>query len=360
MSIRKQTTALLFSAAIIMAAFCPAFGQAGIYLDHVDGVGPYGCVPENGMVTFHMRVVGDEYAHLMLNNGYKICMDDRTWSDVTVQWNPAYPINTWFDFVVVANVWDGPYCDTVGTGLLALFGSGLPANFDDILYSITIGPVDGSPQSGQTLTLDSSWYPPSNPWMWDIVGENVDWGGPYVWTCYLGPPPPYTYCLPQPTVLKAIDRVLYIYIENENVYEVILESIRIQGNIPSYEPAYIEGGTIVASVFIMRFLGASGFRPITGDFETTYTVEYDKVDGTHVVLVGDYALKVYPGDVTFDGKATIDDLIFAADYFWRGGDIPTMRDNSGQAWEVTELLDIDGNGEINPLDVRSLMEVVGL
>jgi len=360
MRVCRETKVLLLSAAIILAAVCPAFGQAGIYLDHADGFVEPGCVPDGGMVTFHMRVVGDEYAHLMLNNGFKICSGEMTWDDVTVEFNPAYPTATWFDFVRVANVWDGPQCDTIGIGLLSLFGSGLPPNFDGILYSITIGPVTGGEIPGATIVLDSSWFPPSNPWMWDIIGVNVDWGGPYTFWCDWQPTI-FTYCAPQPTILKQIDRVLYIYLEGENVYNVDLASIRIQGNIPSYEPAYIDGNTIVASVFIMRFLGASGFRPVTGDFEATYTLDYNYNDGTPApTLIGDYALKVYPGDVTLDGQGNIDDMIFAADYFWRDGTVPGMTDKTGQAWEITELLDANQDGSIDPSDVIALKNILGL
>jgi len=358
MRIHKQTKVLLFSAAIILAAVCPAFGQAGVYLDHADGFDEYGCIEEGGMVTFHMRVVGDEVNNPLVSNGFEICSDDMTWTDVTVEFTSNYPIDDWFDFVKVANIWDGPQCDTVGIGLLSLFGTGLPAYFDDILYSITIGPVSGGSVSGATVVLDSCWYPPSNPWCWTFTCD-IDWGGPYSFICG-GQPPIYTYCAPQPTVLKQIDRVLYIYIVGEDVSNVDLESIRIQGNIPSYEPAYIDDNTIVASVFIMRFLGASGFRPVTGDFEATYTVEYDMLDGTHEVLTGDFALKVYPGDVTLDGQGNIDDLIFAADYFWKAGNVPTMTDKTGQAFEISELLDANQDGNIDPRDVVALKDILGL
>jgi len=146
------------------------------------------------------------------------------------------------------------------------------------------------------------------------------------------------------------------------VTEVVMESILIQGKIPPYEGyPIIENGKIVTASFIMRFLGCSGFRPITGDFKSTYTVEFDWIDGTHTILTGDYHLDIYGADVTFDGQANLDDLIFAADYFWRGGSVPTVVDDkTEEVWDVPELLDIDGNGDINPLDIRAMMELIGL
>jgi len=357
-----RVTALLFSLGLILFSFGSVVGQ-GIAVDHVDGLDDpaAGEFSDGATLTFHMRVTGDADPHLMLNNGYTFSSANCTWGSLTGAYNTAYPIDTWFDFIAVINFWaNGSIEDTVGTGLLSLFGSGLPADFDGILYTFTIGPVNGVP--GDQLTLDSSWYPPSNPWMWDVVGEDVAWGGPYTYSipqggvCEEGPS---THCTPQPTILKAIDRVLYVHIACEDNATVDFGTIRV-GNIPPYEPVYVDGdGEIVTSAFVFRFLGASGFRPVTADFEATYTVYYNYLDGSAAdPIIGDYALKVYPGDVTFDGQANMDDIIFAADYFWRGGGVPSMLDKEGTAWECTELLDANQDGSIDPRDVIEIMNIV--
>lgn len=353
--------AILISAVMVLASFGFAFGQA-IMVDHVDGLDDpvEGTFSDGATLTFYMRIVGDATPHLMLNNGYTFSSDDLVWGGLTGAYNTAdYPaMEDWFDFVMVMNFWaDGVGEDTVGTGLLSLFGTGLAPSFDGILYTFSIGPINGLP--GHELTLDSSWYPPSNPWMWDIVGENVGWGGPYLYKIGGTPPPVSTYCTPQPTVLKEIEDILYVHICNEDNDAVDWATIRVQSKIPPYLPVFEEGFDLVTTCFIMRFLGSSGFRPVTGDFEATYTVDYSYLDGTAAdQLVGDFALKVYPGDVTMDGQTNMNDIIFAADYFWRGGGVPTLTDNNGQAWDCAELLDCNQDGSTDPRDVIEIINIV--
>lgn len=177
---------LILTALLIVMTFGVSQGQA-IYLDHVDGL----CDEANGyfndgaILTFHMHVEGDATAHVMMNNGFTFTSAELTWGSVSGEYNlTGYPdLETWFDFVLVINLWaNGSVEDTVGTGLLSLFGTGLPVSFDDILYSFTVGPLTG-PEGG-ALVFDSSWYPPLNPWMWDVVEENVAWGGPYTYYLY--------------------------------------------------------------------------------------------------------------------------------------------------------------------------------
>jgi len=357
---RKLSTllVLLLGIAVTLMLSGQAISQE-VRLGSADGLNSEGMIISGSTVSFNIELRCID-SHLMLNNGFTFSSNDLMWGDVTGEFNAAYPWDDWFDFVMVINYWkSGSVEDTVGVGMLSLFGTGLPAGFEDVAYTFTVGPIDGP--AGGILTLDSSWYPPSNPWMWDVVGENVAWGGPYEFVMTCDPCGTYTYCTPQPTILKAIESILEVHIVGDNPSQIDTESIRVQSKIPPYEGyPVVEGSEMVTACFIMRFLGSSGFRPVTGDFEATYTVDYNYLDGTAAPqLVGDFSLKVYPGDVTLDGQANIDDLIFAADYFWRRGNVPAMIDNTGQAWEVKELLDIDGNGEINPLDVRSLMGIVG-
>lgn len=351
MRFKREFALVLLAAVMVSSAVGPAWAQ-GILLDHVDGLIEGEFIPENATLTFHMRTQGDATPHLMMNNGFKFSSSDITWTNLSGEFSTDYPSEEWFDFVRVINIWGGgPPEDTVLVGLLSLFGPGLPIDFDGILYTFTIGPLTGP--YGAMLTLDSTWCPPSNPWMWDIVGENVAWGGPYAFFmahCF-----PYTYCEPQPTILKDIEDILRVHIEFVPPDDIIWESVRVQSKIPPYEGyPVVEDGHLVTACFIMRFLGSSGFRPITGDFEATYTVEFDMTDGSHEVLTGDYSLKVYPGDVTFDARCDMNDIIFMADYFWRGGGVCKYFDE-----EAAEFMDIDNDGRVNPLDVRRVMELAG-
>jgi len=145
-----------------------------------------------------------------------------------------------------------------------------------------------------------------------------------------------------PYILDASDVVLRFYIRGTSfdVDDVDLETV------------------LVGNILVMRFLGASGFRPITGDFEAPYTVEFDLLSGEHVVAEGIFAMRVYPGDLTFDGKANLDDLILLADFLWRGGPASHIHDLEGQVWEVSELMDIDRDGDIDDDDAEALAKLI--
>ena len=139
-------------------------------------------------------------------------------------------------------------------------------------------------------------------------------------------------------------------IHDENVAEVDLGSILIQGKIPPDDGyPYVENGVITTGCLLTRFLGVSGFRPIPPEgVKSTYTIEYDKIDGSHVVLEGDYYLGMWQGDVNLDGNVDIADVQFMADYFWNGG----------QICEFEEFMDIDQNGQVDVRDVRALINLI--
>ena len=44
-------------------------------------------------------------------------------------------------------------------------GPGMADGFDDIAYTITIGPIDAS-NVGKHVCIDSSFYEPTGTWMW--------------------------------------------------------------------------------------------------------------------------------------------------------------------------------------------------
>jgi len=163
-----------------------------------------------------------------------------------------------------------------------------------------------------------------------------------------------------PYILNATDVVLRFYVRGTSfdVDDVDLETVMVQGKIPPYAGITRKGDWIITTAFVVRFLDASGFRPITGDFEAPYTVEFDLASGEHVVAEGKFALKVYPGDLTFDGKANLDDLIFLSDFLYQGGPASHIHDLDGQVWEVPEVMDIDHDGDIDDDDAEALAGII--
>jgi len=165
-----------------------------------------------------------------------------------------------------------------------------------------------------------------------------------------------TFTYPDPITLKNVERVQYFYVRGTtfDVDDVDLETVRVVGTIPPYKGIWVQGDWLVTTAFVFRFLGAGGFRPITGDFEAPYTVEFDLVSGEHVVVEGEFALVMYPGDLTFDGIIDMEDLAVLSDYLYRGGVAPEV-----EGWSFPELMDLDHDGDVDDDDLEALEEILG-
>ena len=72
---------------------------------------------------------------------------------------------------------DGLGADTVGFGGAALFGSGIPTGFNQEVWWIETTPH----VPGDTLCIDSSFFPPGGSWLWSTTAGVVMpfWDGPY-------------------------------------------------------------------------------------------------------------------------------------------------------------------------------------
>ena len=423
-----------------------------IYIDHseVEGLLDNGSIPAGGTITIPIRFINIAEPRHYISNGYEFSGGDGvSWTGITGEWNSHYPWETggiiqpqpWFDLGVTTDYFE----DGIGfKGEASPDGLGMPPGFAEIAYYISVTGITG--ESGDVFTLDSSWWVPSNYWVWSDT--EVDWGGPYEFTIETPPPGPpeivslpptigkvgelYTYdmdaignpdptyfmtifpdgatidpvtglvewipeiatipsthtvkfkihasnihgevyqyfgvkvypdgawttCWPQPTVLKALenDRLLNVTNHGETNDELVLESVRVLGKIPPYTEVRIECDSIVTDCFIMQFLGMSGFRPIPAEgVQSTYTVEYDRTDGQHVVLTGSYWLGMpWRGDVTLDGTADIDDILFMTDYAFNNGPGCNLYGEP-----LDEFMDVDQNGRFDLLDIRELIQITG-
>ncbi len=340
------------------------------------GLDAAGDIPESGAnLSIPVRFHNVDTCRTVVSNGFYFYSPDATVGNIAVEWNPTYPWNTqlaiplgcfppptgdcyaWFDL--------GTYALPITKGLggffmagLALNGAGLPPDFDDVAYTFHLTNVAGPP--GGTLTMDTTWWEPSNYWLWSGVGADVSWGGPYVARfapcCEFDP---YTTCWPQPIELGVNDndRVLNVSIFNEDNALVDLASVRVLGKIPCLTNdgvAWIEGDSIVTDCSLMRFLGSGGFRPLPPDnFIGVYFVTYDTDSGESVTLFGDFSMAINQADVTFDGLVNIDDALFMTEHLF--GDGPSC---ALDGYEMDEMIDVDQNGRFDLLDVRALIEMI--
>ncbi|MEW6413296.1 MAG: dockerin type I domain-containing protein [Candidatus Zixiibacteriota bacterium] len=348
-----RLTVSCFVAVIIMVAAGTAT-EPFISVDHVDGLNACGQIDPGAVVKFHIRITSDEFVHMAINNGYKLCGNEVNWTTLSGEMNPIYPWDLdplvsfppFFDygmFIVVFG--DGQGCDTIGfAGVAGQLGTGLPAGFDDIAYTITAGPFSGTP--GAQVVLDSSFFPPAGTWLWDIT-PNVGWGGPYTYRFGECPGPQlYTFLEQDPIILKDLaDRVLRVYVAGEDVAGIDLSSVVVQGKIPPYTVARIEGDLLVTDVFMFRFL--STWRPISSDVQGAYSISYN-VNGETKTLFGDMNLQIYPADLNFDGVEDVNDITFLVDYMFRGGNAPMLE----------EALDVNRDGYVDARDLRELVQFI--
>lgn len=164
---------------------CDAPGS--ITLDHVTGqVGPDGI--RVGEVTFHLRYTNyfDCPKIKGMRNGFRIYSPEgATWAPVShdtanLGWPDRFDMVFWVREYSVT----GSGADTISfTGVTgAEQGPGLPYGFDEVAFMITVNAhVE---DTGKTICIDSSYFPPSGAWEWACGSE---WGTFYpAWSghCY--------------------------------------------------------------------------------------------------------------------------------------------------------------------------------
>lgn len=80
---------------------------------------------------------------------------------------------------------DGMGADTVGFGGYSIFGTGVAPGFTGEVVNIQIGPIPAEFHGG-TICLDSSFYRPTNEWVWSDEGAGYYpvWDGPHCYTIF--------------------------------------------------------------------------------------------------------------------------------------------------------------------------------
>ncbi len=155
-------------------------------LDHVEGLSSEGTIEPGVPTTFHIRLSNNSgYDIIGSTNGF------RVYSPTGIDWHTTVATftetvdNTIYDGGQYVNEFsmDALGSDTVGFGGFRMFKAGIPNGFDDIVWTIQIGPVDAL-FDGQQICLDTCFYYPINEWMWSTTAgmSYPTWDGPHCYT----------------------------------------------------------------------------------------------------------------------------------------------------------------------------------
>ncbi len=176
----KMKSKFLFTfLACFLLSFSFASGQSSLSLESVDGLNAAGEIVPGVSTTFNIRLTNDATRNSGITNGFSISSPDgANWGSLVGD-TIVGGFDSAFDLIFQINTFaTGEGTDTVGFGGAALFGTGLAANYNEVAYSITIGPVSTA-DAGKTIVLDSTFYMPSGTWKWAGPEEFASWDGPH-------------------------------------------------------------------------------------------------------------------------------------------------------------------------------------
>lgn len=162
---------------------CNTASGGVLTVDHITGLTGSGEIPQGAMLTYRVRMTNDQGQVIPgVSNGFRVysAAGAATWSTTTPdtvgigmgQFTQGLPIG---NYSVT-----GSGADTVSFVGLGICGTGMPAGYDDVAYTIEIGPVAGL--AGDVICLDSSWFPPAGEWLWNAgPGQRriPTWDGPH-------------------------------------------------------------------------------------------------------------------------------------------------------------------------------------
>ncbi len=176
------TTVLTVAFLTMVICLFAQLAQAGIYVTlDGPGVGPGDTIICGQPVTFSVHLNNNTGNYIEgMTHGFEVYSSDgATWQPIT--YDTSGGLGDYFDMLVSTNGYSitGTGADTVALAASVLANPGMPNGYDDVILRI-VTQVDSS-QDGKTLCIDSTYCPPSQPWMWATPSGNVvpSWGGPY-------------------------------------------------------------------------------------------------------------------------------------------------------------------------------------
>lgn len=185
---------LLILASLTLGTFGLALGES-ISLDPIEGTlqnqGDGSFVSGNVMATdttyvFPIRFSSPNSNHKGLTVGWRVYSDDgATWTTTVIDTTGTLG-KTEFDLAWLTQDYSitGSGADTVGLAGSVMFNTiGMPQGFDDIVATVTIGPIMAGSE-GTMICLDSCYNPPTGTWKWAGPDVFPDWDGPHCWSVF--------------------------------------------------------------------------------------------------------------------------------------------------------------------------------
>jgi hypothetical protein len=173
------------AALVIAITFAPILGlaQGSVSLDHVDGLTGDNKLNAGAALAFHLRLTNTgSYAIAGSTNGIRVYSPDGAqWEPVVgdtanLGWGELFDGGVFFTPRGV----DGLNDDTLGFAGFVISGTGLPAGFNAPAFIVRTR-VE-SDYLGQTLCIDSCYYPPAGYWYWSYSTHGTavpGWDGPH-------------------------------------------------------------------------------------------------------------------------------------------------------------------------------------
>jgi len=179
----------LVAIGLVLILTGPALAQDGILSVSLDStVGSFSgnhYVAAEEPITFLLRVTNFSSEWMQgITCGFRIYSPDGAeWGDVSIANDLGSLASEDFDLVWMTRVFSshGAMSDTVGFFASVMEADGMPACYNEVTLSITVGPI-GYQHEGKTLCLDSCFLPPANAWAWTNDGSDFyvpAWTGPH-------------------------------------------------------------------------------------------------------------------------------------------------------------------------------------
>ncbi len=164
-----------------------AQGQGAYSLDHVDGLWNSDTLNINTSIVFHIRVENDAEASATgITAGLEIMSPDGAlWNTTTGAETGAINATHFEQTFINSFSITGSGADTIGFSGFRIFAPGIPDGFNEIAYTMTIGPIAASNHK-KTICLDSCYFPPAGTWKWSTTGGDrfPTWSGPHCFVVF--------------------------------------------------------------------------------------------------------------------------------------------------------------------------------